>query len=525
MATEQRSFQAECIDGNIAFLYNLPEDGLALRSVSISNGVPETTFEALSNVPTITEGDWATAFRLVSENTRPGFAYVNFHPFHPLESRWYMEYTPAWLRWTSIGKLLADADWIMKGIHVGVRTDESKQVYKSWKKSSHLQGLKTKLDFPIDAESTNHTIWMSCESAEIQEGENELYFPTEPKMQIKNGTRPLYSDYITEIYPNVAYHDEPKLLKMQEIIKLILAVEWLWEKGVRVSKEWMQMHTSESISGIKSEVLLQKRRKVPRRMIPRPSNMNRPTIDVRRNAMRDSEGKEIIRRSEEKQFYGYYDCNDTEMKVFSDSGKLIIHQKSLKIGFRHNSDPCFGLYIPVPQNEESKVRRYLQKPLPKLRKEIAECLPQSEDASLQRESGALHVRFDRTSDSDPDAKDTMVVSATMNDDLNSILSGMNPNDPIRPKIPGICDAIIPNVSSWQELISEFTVPRPRVWLYPGHGDTVLTTSGGISTRDFPVRREPFQERARDRRMEEVDHYRRDRHTLSVRAQYIVSQGE
>ncbi len=57
-----------------------------------------------------------------------------------------------------------------------------------------------------------------------------------------------YSAHITKHLPSVAYHDEPKFLKMQEVIKLILAMEWLYnEKKVRVNQNWIQFHT-ENIS-------------------------------------------------------------------------------------------------------------------------------------------------------------------------------------------------------------------------------------------------------------------------------------
>ena len=76
-----------------------------------------------------------------------------------------------------------------------------------------------------------------CESAKVQKDENEMVFPEEPKMKIIADTNLLYSKYVSEIYPGVAYHDEPRFLKIQELIKLILAAEWLTEKGVRVSKK------------------------------------------------------------------------------------------------------------------------------------------------------------------------------------------------------------------------------------------------------------------------------------------------
>ena len=209
---------------NIAFHFKLPEDGLALRSVAVNaDGEPELRFDASPKVPTILEEDVATAFRLVSEGKRPGFFYTLFDPSHPLHhSRLFMQYSPAWLRWTPVGKLFADADWSMKCLNVGTRTDEEKSVFKSWSEGSRLEGLATHLDFPKD--NLGPTM-MSCEYATVQKGDNEIVFPEEPKMKITDGCSSLYSKYITQIYQSVAYYDEPKFLKMQELIKLILAVE------------------------------------------------------------------------------------------------------------------------------------------------------------------------------------------------------------------------------------------------------------------------------------------------------------
>lgn len=63
----------------------------------------------------------------------------------------------------------------------------------------------------------------------------QLCFVGEPKMRIdcvRDGCDLDYSKYvyITEIFDNVAYHDEPLFLKMKEIMKLIAAIEWLKKK-------------------------------------------------------------------------------------------------------------------------------------------------------------------------------------------------------------------------------------------------------------------------------------------------------
>ena len=166
---------------NFMFNFKLPEDGHALRSATFYDGVPELIFDASPKVPTITEEDVATVFRLVAEGKRPGFFYTGLPITNPLHiSRLYMLYDPQWLRWTSVGKLLRDVDWLMKCLHVGTRSNEDKTAFQAWKNTSQLFGpIATRLDFPKDG--SGPTI-MSCESASVQKNDDEITFPEEPKM-------------------------------------------------------------------------------------------------------------------------------------------------------------------------------------------------------------------------------------------------------------------------------------------------------------------------------------------------------
>ena len=229
-------------DDGFAFHFTLPPDGLALRSVAIVDDVPEIRFDASHKVPTVTEEDVAIALRLALEGNRPEFFFITIPFGHPFYGRQFNQYKPQWLRGTSLGNLLFDADWIMKCLNVGARSNDEKSEFSGWQKTSQLEGLATALDFPKD--NPPGSIIMSCKSAKVQKDDNEMVFPEEPKMKIVDASNSFYSKYITEIYPSIAYHDEPRFLKMQELIKLILAAEWLIEKGVRVSKKWMMAHTA-----------------------------------------------------------------------------------------------------------------------------------------------------------------------------------------------------------------------------------------------------------------------------------------
>ena len=169
-------------DGGIAFHFKLPASGLALRSVAIVDGVAELRFDSSPKVPTINEEDIATGFRLAVEGERPEFLYILIPPWHPFFGRQFKHYSPAWLRGTSVGDLLAEADWNMKCLHVGAKSNQTKSEFWSWQKKSHLDGLATRLDFPQD--KPPGSVMMSCKSATVQKAENEMVFSEEPKMTI-----------------------------------------------------------------------------------------------------------------------------------------------------------------------------------------------------------------------------------------------------------------------------------------------------------------------------------------------------
>ena len=536
-------------DEELKFRFKLPEDGLALRSVTIIDGVPELLFEAVPKVPTITEEDVATAFRLASEDKRPGFFYTNLPITNPLhQSRLYMLYDPQWLRWTSIGKLLADVDWLMKCMHVGARSNEDKTVFEAWQKTSQLN-LATRLDFPKDGRGP--TI-MSCESAVVQKDDNEMTFPAEPKMKITDGCSSLYTEYITQNFQSVAYYDEPKFLKMQEVIKLVLAVEWLYkEKGVRVSQDWVMKHTSKPTDGVKTVEAtdhanyhhLHKVKQPPYEMIPKPTKFERPSSDVTVKTWEAEMYNSLRVKCNVGRRYGYYDFCDAEAIMFKEDGTPCPPQKCLKLGFEHQSVIDGLLAMPkitgwqyallteqTPTSAMTEFREKLLEQLPQSsHQEIANPMPVSVDTEVEDSSSASGVEIKITETFQPcpplalpHLKQTTIVKATI-DNYNMLYSGEDPNEPIRPEIPGVCEAIIPDVKSWEEFISEMTVPMPRTWQAPYVGIGEPSAWGGVTTSDFRVREEPM----RKMEYEETrvkDNYRRVGPLLGVRAEHIRAQG-
>lgn len=225
------------------FSFKFPDNGFALRSVAIIDGIPQLRFSASHKVPTITEEDFAAILRLCQEDARPEFYFMAIPPFHPFFGRQYKSYHPQWMRDTSLGELLFEADWEMKCLHIGTKSDASKSKFFPRDEISDLYGLATRFDFYPNEKIFGGSVIMTCKSVTVEESDQELFFVKEPKMAITSQAESIYSKYITEVYGSVAYHDEPQFLKMREVPKMILAAEWLKKKGVKMNQEWIYTKT------------------------------------------------------------------------------------------------------------------------------------------------------------------------------------------------------------------------------------------------------------------------------------------
>ena len=491
-------------NGNIAFHFKLPTEGLALHSVRIVDGVPEFTFAASRHVPTLREEDVATVFRLVVENKRPEFFYVNFPLHHPLLGRWYKQYSPRWLQWTGVGNLLADTDWNMKCLQVGARSNEEKTEFKSWSFTSQLTGLATKLDFPKE-DTSDTSIIMSCDHARVQKSENEVLFPEEPKIIITDDNSKLYSKYISEIFPSVAYYDEPKFLKIQELIKLLLAVEWLCkEKGIRPNHKWMMDQTAKptSASMAQSKMECDKKRKPPTDMIPKPSECKQPKTDVTVATWEAERNKSLDLKCGIKRLYGYCDPYYAEMFLFKEDGTPCPPRKSLKFNIRYNSPIGeMTIFQSVPISEQfqgvEEMKELKDKILKSLPDKLTYPLPASVETTVEdltvNENG-IKMEISQSLSPRPPlvlpiVRDTKVMTATVND-YDMLYAGMDPSMPI----PGPYGAIIPNVKSWNELMTELTELPPCVLQFPYAEMMQPIATGGITTRNIPVREEPLPAR-------------------------------
>ena len=101
---------------------------------------------------------------------------------------------------------------------------------------------------------------------------------------------------------------------------------------------------------------------------------------------------------------------------------------------------------------------------------------------------------------------------------------MDPNQPIRPGIPGLCEEIIPNVKTWDELFNE-TVPWPHVWQMPYIGVGEPVAGGGVTTRSIPVEEELRVRIDPSSEMPWVNQYKKRGSQLVVRAQRQMDQGK
>ena len=536
-------------DDGFAFHFTLPPDGLALRSVAIVDDVPEVRFDASHKVPTITEEDFAIALRLASEGIRPEFFFIGIPFEHPFHGRQFNQYKPPWLRGTSVGNLLFDADWIMKCLSVGARSNDEKSEFRGWQKTSQLEGLATALDFPKD--NPPGSIIMSCESAKVQKDENEMVFPEEPKMKIVDASNSLYSKYISEIYPSVAYHDEPRFLKMQELIKLILAAEWLTEKGVRVSKKWMMAHTAKPRQVAKAieggaESHQDKVKSPPKEMIPpQPATVEVPSSDVSVKTL-EAEQYRCLGKCGVGRRYGWHDYGSKEMVMFDENGELCLRQQSVKMVVNHHvtvegqptEKGSLWFSLPVPLSIPTPLMTELEN------QDVKQLLPQNshqeitgtfgrmlvdvavDDTAVSKDGGELKV--EKTIQpcpplALPQQKQTTSIKASV-DDYNLLFGHMDPNQPIRPGIPGLCEEITPSVKSWNELFNE-TVPWPHVWQMPYIGVGEPVASGGVTTHGFRVEEEArVRTKVPSSETPWVDQYKKCGSQLAVRAQWQTNQG-
>ena len=532
-ASVSSTLTMEHADNGYAFRFKLPSDGLALRSVAVVDGAPELRFAASPKVPTISEEDMAVAIRLAAEGKRPEFFYAGIPFGLPFFGRLYKLYVPQWLRGTSVGNLLADADWSMKCLHVGARAKDHESSFSAWQETSNLENLATCLDFP--QEKPESSLYLSCKYAKIAKTEDELVFPEEPVMQISrvDGRSSLYTKYITEMYPNVAYHDEPLFLKMQELIKLVLAAEWLVdEKAVKISREWMMRYSTApkqkgAVAVAKS--LRSKAKRPPREFVPSPTVVYRPSRDVTVKTVT----AERYRHRGRGRYYGWHDKSSHELVMYTAKGEQLLKQESLKTSLvlkkskgEEEEAPLLWINFPLPLNDPSpsmtKVGESLLSEFKALHNDTDEALTVAvnvHDTDSHKDGVELKLKRNHILPAPllplPEREVTFKVTVHNYDMLFSDL------DPNGPHWVGYHE--VPNVKSWNELHNE-TVPWPCVWQAPYLGSEVYTATGGVTTREIPFRNTTAEREIPTKDSKWVDAYKRSGTQLTVRAQLLADKG-
>lgn len=494
--------------GTLKFCFRLPDKDLALHSVRIgAGGVPELYFGASKNVPTLLEEDIATVFRLVAEKKRPGFFYRIFPPSHRYLERYFKLHSPRWLRKTAVGKLLAEADWSMKCLSIGTRANEDKTVFKSWSLSSELKGLATRVDFTPNLGYP--TIMMSCEHVKIQKNDNEIVFPEEPKLKIELGTNVRYTQYITEKLPSIAYYDEPAFLKLQELVKLIVAVEWLYnEKNIRVNEEWVMRHTSKPAED------QQESPEPPKHMIPKvvPA-FQVPSKDVSCKQMQVArpcaagEGAEIQ--------YGYYDFQRQEKITFKQDGTQCPPVKYQVWDIEVNSSaPPFDIEkIRIPSiTAPIECKDFLRLLRENSHQDVA--LPTQETTVYtSTDEKGTELTVSHTIQPSHPASVPLEISTTMRPiDGAKEYTKRDPNHVIKEALLDGDDGEYEEVESWAELISNFTDPIPILWQSP------VVQSGGVTTHNLSVQEERVQRRSAQKVPQWEANYARCGRDIAVRAE-------
>ena len=501
-------------DDGFAFRFEPSAEKQSLRSVAIdSYGVPELRFDSSTQTLSLTEEDVAVICRLVSEGERPNFTYHGIDDrSHPFFGRQYMVYDPPWLKGTTVGEVLSEVDWKMKCLNVGAQTDKTGSVFFSREKASVTKGLATVLDFADEKPDSPGYIFTRCAGVKVQTYDDELVFWNDPKLTIDCYKSPLYSEYITRVLPLIAEHDEQSFLRLQEIIKMVCAAEWLKEKGIEMSEKWMKALTSgkntavsvrgKGNAGSGNRQLLSE--------IKNSISQVRQTVDISMNAD-ERKGSKQLADPDANRYYGWYDNGSGEMVQFQEDGEWYKECQSLR---RYNEVTVtangrtvgrevwlqnFG--IPLPNKMRIEDIWNLEREITTLKTNGYNIIgPVSADIQVKnfteekgRETSLIaeitQGGYLQPPGEAPSKFQLTVLIRESTTDWDYIYQGLNPQKPMMP-LPNIVDApVVPKETSWNELYSE-TVPWPRVWVSSPDGEGVLSAAGGVRTDVIPKEEVP-----------------------------------
>ena len=449
-----------CYDDGFTFPIGRPSGGRTLRSVAIVHGVPEIRFDQCDHTPSLTEDEVAAVCRLVSEGKRPQFTFFGIPLGHPFFGRQYKHYDPPWLNGTALGELLFEVDWKMKCLNIGLQTDQAKSVFFSREKFSKTKGLATCLDF--DSLGTDGSIFLSSEDVPVELYDDELVFNADPKLSINADFSPNYSKYISRVLPQIAKYDEPIFTKLQEVLKMLLAAEWLRDKGIEMSEKWMQNATRNA--GKKQLATTDNRpctvecHDLSTNPSCSPPNEYITSLDVSPNEEEAKNCRRVV-ASSGGIWYGWQDEGGGEMVQFTEGGELCAEIKSERMSITQ--------YVMV-DGEKMSTADWLvngnsfSKTQPELDLTCHEC---SEMVKVVETRDHASRETTVTLDIYPGTKMVTVIRASAKD-LNTVYKDLPTG--------------FEEVESWNDLFDQ-TVPWPRVWLISRDGAGLLSVGGGVRT--------------------------------------------
>ena len=501
----EADYRVVAVEEDDGYAFRLCPKARVLRSAELVNGVPVLHFEEplTTAVQGLSEEDLAVTCRLASEGARPEFVFIAFPPNHLFYGRQYMKCEPEWIEGTSVYKTLFGADWAMKGLHIGMRSNEERTRFWDWGETTCLEGrLATRLDFPQSKSSGS--VMMSCEHVKLRRRETKLEFVGEPKLHINDETSPLYTRCINRVLPSLTHYDEPLFRQMQETIKSQLVAEWFVQTGVRISVRWITEHTAKTT--VYAPAAVGRKSQLPSSSDGRMVNQSAGslgqtgtragTIEPTKNVgMKRSEAKRCKKSAKggiSKPRFGWYDHGSMEMVVFEADGTPCTKMNSMKtfcerrVIVNGELKEATQMQInfpfieeltndPTSESNKAKLSQLLQQSF-----EFTGILGTvSTQLEIKKENGDTTILM--SAESNPLIVPHLKVTGCMRisaSNYDMLYQGMDPNTPI-------CKDVIPKVQSWNHLFSK-TVPWPRVWHLPYEGGGVPTSSGGVTMRNIPV---------------------------------------
>lgn len=491
------------------FAFQFEFSSRSLRSVAITNvGVPELRFEDVSSrpYPGLSQEDVGTICRLVSEGLRPNFTYRAIGETHPFYGRQYMVYHPPWLKGTSVGDVLSEVDWKMKCLNIGTQAPNPGSPFFSRENVCVTKGLATILDFADDNPGSPGYVFTRCAGVEVQTYDEELVFYSDPKLFIDYYKSKAYSEYTTRVLPQIAENDEPSFCKLQEIIKMVLAAEWLKEKEVEMSEKWMKSCTLRKGTVTTPAPTTSD----PEQLLSAIRNTTRERVDISMNEEERKRSKGVYGSNSEAVAYGWYDNGSGKMVQYRANGEWLNEYEAVrtynKLSLTINGEKVcaaqwlenFSIRLP----DRLKVRDVLalEKNLKALEEhheyftilgnfsENIKVVPRSiEGKGIEV---CMTAKMQASSYLDEGHPSTIKLDVTVREsttDWDFIYQGLDPKHPMEP-LPDMNERqpVVPVEDSWNELYLQ-TVPWPRVWLSSSPGDPgVLSATGGVRTDVIPT---------------------------------------